>query len=227
MGQEAKSEIYDQIYTADEVNLPIEQSHYYPLFCSVVAEVQKRAVRSVVEVGCGAGSLAELLMTRLSVSYRGFDFSRVAVERAARRTGKTDTFFVADALDPGSYRFPYDGIVCTEVLEHITRDLDVISMWKSGTVCVCSVPNFDMPEHVRYFRHEDELRDRYGRHIDIDTIIRVPRPIFAGITLEEYLRKLRWARDEPKRLLGMLGINTFDWYAGWFVFAGVRTARTR
>ena len=55
---------------------------------------------------------------------------------------------------------PYDAIVCLEVLEHIEHDLDVIANWKSGPECICSVPNFDYPTHVRWFRHEADIVSR-------------------------------------------------------------------
>lgn len=222
MGQEANSSVYDALHSEDALDLPLHKSFYYALYCNVVAEVQKRGLTSVLEVGCGTGSLAQLLMTRTTAQYRGFDFSAVGVRAAATRTGRADAFFVGDGLDPQSYSHPYTGVVCTEVLEHITRDLDVVSLWKPGTQCICSVPNFDYPTHVRHFRHEDEVRARYGDLIAIDKIARVARPIFAGNTLREYLRKVRWAREQPKKMLGLLGINTFDWYAGWFVFSGPR-----
>ena len=222
MGQEAGSSVYDEMHAAEDLKLPVKRSFYYRLFCAVVREVANRSIENVIEVGCGTGTLAQLLIARCGVGYRGFDFSEEAVRRARLRLGRPGTVFVGDALDADCYQSPYDGIVCTEVLEHIERDVDVIAHWRCGTQCVCSVPNFDYPTHVRHFRHEDEIRTRYGRLIDIDSIIRIPRPIFVGVTPREYLRKLRWARGEPTRVLGMLGIKTFDWYAGWFVFAGTR-----
>lgn len=222
MGQEAPSSVYDEMHGEEDINIPINKSFFYRLYQDVVAEVERRAINSVLEVGCGAGALAELLLTRTKAQYRGFDFSPVGVRRAALRNGRRDLFFVSDAREPSSYLSPYTGILCTEVLEHITGDLDVVSLWRPGTQCICSVPNFAYPTHVRHFRHEDEVRARYGKLIDIDMIVRVPKPVYTGNTLREYLRKVRWAREQPKKMLGLLGINTFEWYSGWFLFAGTR-----
>jgi 2-polyprenyl-3-methyl-5-hydroxy-6-metoxy-1,4-benzoquinol methylase len=223
MGQEALSSVYDELWGEEDLNVPINKSFFYRLYRRVVAEVEKRGIDAVLEVGCGAGSLAELLLTRTKVQYRGFDFSPVGVRRAAQRIGRRDLFFVSDAKEPSSYQWPHTGIVCTEVLEHIAADLDVVSLWRPGTQCICSVPNFAYPTHVRHFRHEDEILARYGKLFDIDMIVRVPKPVFTGNTLREYLRKVRWAREQPKKMFGLLGINTFDWYSGWFLFAGTRT----
>jgi 2-polyprenyl-3-methyl-5-hydroxy-6-metoxy-1,4-benzoquinol methylase len=222
MGQEAGSNVYDELHATDESNVSITTSFYYPLFCNIVAEVKKRSINTILEVGCGTGGLAQLLMARTSIRYMGFDFSAVAVKNAGMRTGQSEAFFVGDALDPSCYQFPCDGIVCTEVLEHITRDLDVIRLWRPGVQCICSVPNFDYPTHVRHFRGEDQVGARYGDLIDIEAIVRVPKPVLLGNTVREYFRRLRWSRNEPKKMLGLLGIKTFDWYAGWFVFSGRR-----
>ncbi len=83
-----------------------------------------------------------------------------------------------------SYEQPYDTIVCLEVLEHIERDLDVIANWKSGCECICSVPNFDYPTHVRWFRHEAEIVSRYGHLISIREIERIPCPLDPGQGVE-------------------------------------------
>jgi 2-polyprenyl-3-methyl-5-hydroxy-6-metoxy-1,4-benzoquinol methylase len=225
MGEEANASYYDELHASPDANVPAAQTVYYKLFCRVVAEVQARGITSVLEVGSGTGGLAEMLTTRTPARYCGFDFSPVSVRNAIARIGRSDAFFVGDATDPASYRSNYDGVVCTEVLEHVGRDLDVVAMWRPGVQCICSVPNFDDPSHVRHFLREEEVRERYGALIDIDRIVKIGRPLLRGRTLREYLRRLRWARESPKRMLGMLGINTFDWYAGWFLFAGRRKSR--
>ena len=129
---------------------------------------------------------------------------------------------MANALDPSAYAADYTGIVCTEVLEHIERDLDAIRLWKPGAWCVCSVPNFDYRGHVRFFRREEDIRARYGDLIDISSLTRIAKPAFRGTTPSAYVRRLRWARDDPRKFLGILGINRFNWDAGWFLFAGRR-----
>lgn len=224
MGDEADVSVYDELHSGEDKEAAVERSIYYPLYLRVIEQVEKVHTNAILEVGCGSGVLAAMLMKTTSATYRGFDFSAVGVANAQRRTGKLDAFFVGDALDSSSYQQPYSIVVCTEVLEHISRDLDVVKMWKSGVHCICSVPNFDYPTHVRHFRHEDEVRARYGGLIDFNEIIRVPRPILSDKTFREYFRRLRWAREDPKKVFGLLGIKTFDWYAGWFVFVGRRRA---
>jgi ribosomal protein L11 methylase PrmA len=61
----------------------------------VVSCTRGHGSRSILEVGCGNGFLAEMILREHSGSYRGFDFSPVAVRNASRRTGRHEIFFVA------------------------------------------------------------------------------------------------------------------------------------
>ena len=157
-----------------------------------------------------------------SVGYRGFDFSSQAIEHATRRTNRDDCFFVEDARAAASYEGYYDTIVCLEVLEHIECDLDVIGHWRSACECICSVPNFEHPTHVRWFHDEEDIVRRYEHLIAIREIERIPCPLVQGRGWRAYLRQLRWSRNDPRRLKGLLGYRSFENFAGWFLFCGRR-----
>ena len=228
--EETPAQEYDRLYAAgsdsdrsyDAYSRHYLDSHYYPLYKGVFDEVARLGSRRVLEVGCGSGSFAHLLFDHSDIEYRGFDFSEQAIRRARERTGKPERFFVAQAGNDAAMSHDYDTIVCLEVLEHIERDLDVIAGWRGGSTCVCSVPNFDQPDHVRIFRHQEEVRRRYGDLIELDRIRCIPRALVRGRGLREYLRQLRWSRGDPKRFLAMLGYKTFENLAGWIVFSGRR-----
>lgn len=227
---ETPAEVYDQFYSSvgDDngayggYDRPYWESHYFPLYKAILEEVVRLGGQRILEVGCGSGSFAHLLFDKSELDYHGFDFSEVAISKARARTGKPDRFSVARAGDNALMKRPYDTIVCLEVLEHIERDLEVVEGWKGGCTCVCSVPNFDQPDHVRFFRHEDEVRERYRRLIEFDQVQRIPRALIRGRGWREYLRQLRWSRDNPKRLLALLGYKTFENLAGWIIFSGRR-----
>ena len=222
--KEMPAAYYDGFHAAHDAHAPCRRSPYYPLFKRVTKCLADANVRSLVEVGCGAGLLAELIFDATAIAYTGFDFSPIAVKAAGERTKRPESFFVGDARNSASYARDLDSIACCEVLEHIEDDLDVIRLWPAGAYCVCSVPNFDYESHVRYFQNEEEVRARYENLIRIEAIYRVAKPPLRGLTGVEYLRELRWARDDPRKLLGLLGINRFNNLAGWFVFAGRRPA---
>ena len=211
---------YDRFYLKDRNSTRPLTSPYRPLYRKVCELLRQQGMRAVLEVGCGSGVLAEMLIAD-GVDYQGFDFSPVGVEKARSRNPGA-RLFVGDATEPASYRASYDGIVCCEVLEHIDGDLTAIGHWKSGTRCVCSVPNFDYEGHVRFFRSEEEVAQRYGGLIDIGHVERITGSASANLTWAEYFRRIRWARNEPRLLLGILGINRFEWYGGWFMFVGRR-----
>ncbi len=215
-----EADFYDRVHT--QANRAQTLARYQPLFHKVVRAIRVHGSRSILEVGCGNGFLADLLLHEYAGVYRGFDFSPVAIDNARDRTRRPELFFRADALDACSYAGTYDTIVCTEVLEHIEADLDVIRCWRRGAWCVCSVPNFDFDSHVRFFRTAAEVTTRYGGLIDIASVIQVPRPIIPDGRISTYLRNLRWSREDSSRLLGFLGIQTFDRLGGWFLFCGTR-----
>jgi SAM-dependent methyltransferase len=217
---EQGADFYDRVHT--ESNNADTRALYYPLLRKVLDNLWDRASRSILEVGAGNGFLAELILRELRCAYRGFDFSSVAIRNAGNRTGRPELFFHGDALDVRSYSFDYDTIVCTEVLEHVEADLEVIRLWRAGTWCVCSVPNFDYAGHVRFFRCRNAVAERYGGLIDIKSVTKVARPIMPDRQISTYLRNLRWSRDDPSRLLGFLGIQTFARLGGWFLFYGTK-----
>jgi SAM-dependent methyltransferase len=222
---------YDDMFKsggfAGVFDLPYRRSPYFPLFKSVRAVVATRPFPRVLEVGCGTGSMAQYLFDTRSVGgYLGFDFSTVAVNKARRRTGKLDAFFVGDATCVETYAGrEYDTVICTEVLEHIEEDLLAISLWHPGAYCVCSVPNYDADTHVRHFSHEDEVRQRYGHLIDIDNVTRKRKPFLDDLTWSNWLRALRWNRYRPDRLKWLFGLSEFDRDGGWFIMSGKRTNR--
>jgi len=226
--REHTKEEYDRMFAQGGYQgtyaLAYQHSAYLPLFRRALKEVLRYGGSRVLEVGCGTGAFAHLLMDRSELTYRGFDFSSVAVEAAKKRTQRPEAFFVGDATRVDSYRSDYDTIVCTEVLEHIQHDLDVVKNWQAEALCVCSVPNFGADDHVRFFLREEELRERYSPLIDIHSIARIKKPELSDISLPSYVRSLRWNRYRPRRLASILGLKSFNKGGGWFLFVGRRKA---
>lgn len=225
--------IYDEMFSTGGFegvyDLPCKWQCYYPLFKRVLSIIKnKQYVNSILEVGCGTGAFAEIVLDRSSLLYKGFDFSEVSIEKARKRTGRTNLFFVADATDPLPYSYSkinYDCIVCTEVLEHIENDIRVVENWNKGLYYVFSVPNFDSKYHVRHFTCEEDVARRYERYLDIDEIIRIKKPCLSNISIRNYLRHLRWNRYHPERILNILGFGDFNKVGGWFIVSGRKNTK--
>lgn len=134
---------------------------YYFLWTVIVDRMIRASTRSVVDVGCGAGQLACLMRDKGIGAYYGLDFSEKRVAQA-RKVCPEYQFAVEDVFETDILgRVEYDAVICTEVLEHITRDIDVLQMIRAGTRFYGTVPNFPYMSHVRHFSSESEVTERY------------------------------------------------------------------
>ncbi len=158
---------YDGSYEAsDEYARPYYASRYYPVWAVIVDRVRHAGIRDILELGCGSGQLAGYLTEELDLSsLTGVDFSPKAIEIAAQ-IAPAANFVVADALDPTTYQRDCDLIICTEMLEHIEDDLKVVDLFPSGTRCLCTVPDFPYPSHVRHFTSAGDVHARYSSAFD-------------------------------------------------------------
>jgi 2-polyprenyl-3-methyl-5-hydroxy-6-metoxy-1,4-benzoquinol methylase len=143
------------------------------MWAIIADRVRRAGAPAVLEIGCGPGYLAAFLIDQGVRDYTGLDFSRSALERA-RQAVPRGRFIEGDARTATAYQdCRYDILICTEVLEHIEADLDVVSRFPGGIRCLCSVPNFEDDSHVRTFRDADEVLARYGsffERLDVMTL---------------------------------------------------------
>ena len=217
---------YDAIYRSGgntgTYHLPYQRTRYYALFKRVLQALKVHQAQSVLEVGCGTGAMADMIVNRTRMDYRGFDFSSVAVEKAKELTGQNELFSVANALELESYKSPtgYDSIVCTEVLEHINEDREVLALWPAGSWCVLSVPNFDSNTHVRFFQDEEQVRKRYQDLVSIERIERVKVPRLPDNHWRKQIEALWAQRRSTSKILELMGFGEFDEVGGWFLFTG-------
>jgi 2-polyprenyl-3-methyl-5-hydroxy-6-metoxy-1,4-benzoquinol methylase len=163
---EQKSSYYDAHFAKSEsYHRPYSDSHYFPLWVQLEFGLRPHKEKRILEIGCGSGQLARFLEEQGYAHYQGIDFSPTAIDIA--RTMCNLPVRVADAFSPEVLQSDYEVIVCTEVLEHIQRDRELVQLIRLGTFCFLSVPNFGDPSHVRFFRSEYAVRSRYFRSIKI------------------------------------------------------------
>ncbi len=123
---------------------------------------------SILEIGCGSGQFASMLFDNGFYNYTGFDFSNDGIALAKKNNPENeDKFFVDDAFTTSLLDKNYDLVICFEVLEHLRKDLELLDRIPCGTKVLLSVPNFNDPNHVRYFNSIDEVKERYEQCINI------------------------------------------------------------
>jgi len=157
---------YDYAYSvSSEYRKEPEDSRYYPIWNMAVSLIGKE---KVIDLGCGSGQFAKLLLKNEKSFVCGIDFSDEAITMA-RRLNPAGKFILNDLL--ADVPIPeYDIAVCFEVLEHIVRDLDLIKKIGSGKRFIFSVPNYDYHSHVRKFDSKTDIIKRYSDFVDIKHI---------------------------------------------------------
>lgn len=160
---EAGSDWYNDAYSESAVYAAhYAESPYMPVWEAIAGLIETPT--SILEIGCGPGQLAHMLDEKgLVTDYTGFDVSNVAIDSA--RTRLPERHFVVDDayktdLVPGS---THDLVLCTEVLEHLTRDIDILKRVPKGRRVIATVPDFPSETHVRWFKSSSEARRRYKR----------------------------------------------------------------
>lgn len=168
---------YDRVYAqSDEYAKPYYKCFYYFLWTVIVDRVRRHCSQNILDIGCGPGHLAQFLLDQGARNYTGLDFSQEAI-RIARSNVPEATFIVGDARISDVYDLKqYDLIICTEVLEHINEDLDVILRFGKRTRCICTVPSFPYDSHVRNFECVERVTERYSCYFDDFDVLELPSP---------------------------------------------------
>ncbi len=165
----------------EEYFKPYPLSRYYFLWTVIADRIRRGGLRRVLEIGCGNGRLGAFLLDQGIEQYAGLDFSPVFINMA-RSLVPGAHLVVDDAQTSSIYtEFEHDVVVCTEALEHITEDLQVLSRFPSGKRCLCTVPNFPAPNHVRHFQDTGEVAERYGRFFSDFDVVAFKGPTGSGI----------------------------------------------
>jgi SAM-dependent methyltransferase len=174
-GKEQPAAYYDQRFElSDHWKLHYTKSHYYPLWTVVADRLTRAKVRRILDIGCGPGQFASLLHDRGYEGYTGLDFSPNRV-KAARECCPALEFIVADIFASDVLEsHGYDCVLMMEFLEHIERDLEVLSRIRAGSFVLGTVPNFPAAGHVRHFKDCEEVRARY-------------EPLFASLEVYDIL----------------------------------------
>ena len=168
MGKEQGPTWYDECFAKDPLySRRYKSVHYYPLWRELEKYItDEYGDPSIVELGCGVGQFAQMMYDLRHSDYKGYDFSPYAIKEAKSKCPLK--FYQQDITNP--FYIDADLVIILETMEHIKDDLSVFKNIKKDTGIIITVPKFDGTSHVRFFKSEAEVRDRYSDFVDIEKL---------------------------------------------------------
>ncbi|MEE8576082.1 MAG: class I SAM-dependent methyltransferase [candidate division Zixibacteria bacterium] len=168
--EEQAAGYYDKIYATG-----YNTSRFYSLYQEVIGMLETVEKPNVLELGCGVGDLARLIIER-GHTYRGFDFSEEAVKQSQSfcSDGK---FFVGNVYNAEDFKpADYNIVIALEVLEHVD-DLKVMANLPPDVQLIASVPDYDDVAHLRLYQDpQRDIVDRYKDYLKITEIKTIVNP---------------------------------------------------
>ncbi len=144
-------------------------------------------VDSVLDVGCGEGSLIRALQPVLPARYAGGDFSEAALAIARRRSPDA-AFFHLDLVKGGVER-RFDLVLCTDVVEHVEDDDAAIANLAAMTgkyLLVATMQGRMRPfearvGHVRNYRYGELAEKIAATGLKIERVTQWGFPFFSPL----------------------------------------------
>jgi len=134
-----------------------------------------------LDVGCGIGEII-VELTKRGFGCLGLDLSEYALHKAKPRAASQD-FLLCDARFLPVRSGSCDLVVCSELLEHIREDSDVLSeiarVLLPGGRSILTVPHWD-----KYWTHGDEMDGHLRRYSKPQFLSAIER---AGFTAEKVI----------------------------------------
>ncbi|KGP71255.1 class I SAM-dependent methyltransferase [Pontibacillus yanchengensis] len=175
MGEEKGADYYDK--HINRFLAPLETSPWKDLYVEVLSYLSSSEdMGTIIDLGCGTGRLARLLVNHGYTDYFGIDFSKNAIQEATAYVPEA-TFVMGDLYDRYILEIiqTYRTFIILEVLEHLERDREVIASLPKGSRVIISVPNFDNESHVRTFSNIEAIEERYESLLTIEDHVTLVR----------------------------------------------------
>ncbi|WP_148219829.1 class I SAM-dependent methyltransferase [Azospirillum sp. B510] len=144
-------------------------------------------ISTVLDVGCGEGSLIQMLRPAKPAHYAGADFSESALRIARQRTPDAE-FFRLD-LTEGALERRFDLVLCTDVVEHIKDDVTAIANLARMTgkyLLVATMQGRMRPYetsvgHVRNYRHGELQAKIEATGLTIERVVEWGFPFYSPL----------------------------------------------
>jgi len=136
---------------------------YLPLYKVAISYLpQASKCDTILDLGCGIGNFAKMLLEAGYSKYLGIDFSSVVLNKARKQVPEA-AFVLADLRSKKAYEIfqEYNVFIILETFEHIKNDLDIVENIPHESLVIFSVPSFDSKFHVRHFKNVNEVVNRF------------------------------------------------------------------
>lgn len=137
------------------------------LYKNIINHLSKQ--EKVLQIGCGAGNLARLMIYSSYNYVRGVDATQHVIDMAQKSIASIhrSKFMCGYFDDAEMYNCEYDTVVCTEVFEYSDCDIEVLASTKEGARVIFTVPGYPNERFPRWFKDEKEIQERYELLIDV------------------------------------------------------------
>lgn len=161
-------EDYIKYYSQDLVEEPIREEYstqaekVFPRFAWLVKNIEEKKPKSVVDLGCADGYLP-LTLAKRGIPSVGVNLYKPSVDLANKRAEKFKLpakFITGDLMD---YKDKHDGVVLSEVLEHVPNPQEVVdhcmSLLNEGGSFYLTTPS---PSHLGIKVHKERANKSQG-----------------------------------------------------------------
>lgn len=140
------------------------------LFGTIMKQLTKR--EAVLQIGCGTGYFAKLMLYSSYNYVRGVDISEkvIRIAQHSMATRHRSKFILGYFDEKHTYDIEYDTVICTEVFEYADCDIAVLESIKEGAKVIFTVPGFLNKAFTRWFLNEEVIKLRYKDLVDIKDI---------------------------------------------------------
>ncbi len=190
----------------------VKEADYYNYERKEMVEFIPLHVKTVLDVGCGAGAFGHALKKARDAEVWGVEINEEAARSAGQKLDRVLTGDIGTIIDaiPDTY---FDCVVFNDVLEHLADPYSVLmamknKLRKDGTI-VCSLPN------IRYYKQLRELLvDKQWEYKDAGILDRTHLRFFTERSIVDMFRSLDFeimllkgmnaTRSKNFRLLNMM-----------------------
>jgi SAM-dependent methyltransferase len=188
LGSQKDAAYYDKVFKDCEIYKRHwrQQNEWSLLWERAAILLLIEGAKHVIDIGCGMGHFKPSCNLR-GISYRGYDFSLVAIDHAIKTYG---AHFKLRDIIKNPVTIAEDAYAFIEFLEHIENDLTFLQQYPVGQLVVITVPRFDNIAHVRHFETVASVFNYYASVIHINGNIEPvgdTHYIFTGRVHNEYL----------------------------------------